>query len=170
MNDIPILMQIPNSFKETLKKKELRDKKREEEGRKQEKERQFSLEAHLTKEKECYPQKLELTEKIFTWKDEFLKTEEGQKLFQRGHGMVWVYFGKWGHELPYYNDYGCHSRIYFSKENISYSAGYKWFPAEPKIIFKQTEEMAEKLNYDYLDKLLDHLESGKVWGWLEKKL
>ena len=114
-------------------------------------------------EKSKEKQKIEICKKIFTWKEEFLKSETGASFFSNNGKRIWVYGGNWAHGLKRYG-FGCWSRIYFNDKTIEYVKGYKWMGSGTMYKFKKPEEMAKKLHYKYLKDFLGEIESEKIFG------
>jgi len=156
-------MKIPKSFTDKLEKinSEAEEERLEElEERKEAKEEEKKVKKfERSKEK----QKIEICKKIFTWKEEFLKTKQGLSFFSNNSERIWVYGGNWAHGSRRYG-FGCWSRIYFNSSNIEYVRGYKWMGSGTMYNFKKPEEMAKKLHYKYLKDFLEEIKNKKVFG------
>lgn len=156
-------MKIPNSFKTSLEHLEAAENK--EKIIEQEKEKNYSelVKEHNKQEESLLMKKIELCKRLFAWKEEFLKTEEGKKSFERSYKNLWVFGGGWAHQLPHYGGGGCWSRIYFNKTSIEYWAGYKWMPTGPRVNYTKPEEMAKMLDYKYLQGIIEAIDSRKIF-------
>ena len=158
-------MKIPESFKAELQLREQKRKKEELEKVEEEERYQERLKKHMQEEKRKEKSEIEICKKIFDWKDEFLRTEEGIKLINQSDGELWVFNGTWAitSKLPRYEGSACWSRIYFTQKTINYHQGYKWMPTGPNLTFSEPEEMARKIDYKYLKEFLQEIESGKIF-------
>ncbi|GAH68112.1 unnamed protein product, partial [marine sediment metagenome] len=86
-------MKIPESFKAELQLREQKRKEEELEKVEEEERYQEHLKKHMQEEKRKEKSKIEICKKIFDWKDEFLRTEEGIKLINQSDGELWVFSG-----------------------------------------------------------------------------
>lgn len=161
-------MKIPTSFKTAIEKREEKGKKERLKERQTEKQYQQKLKKHQEDEQASFNSKMENCNKIFAWKKEFLKSEEGERVFKKSGKNLWVFIGNWGHEVPRYGGNGCWARLYFNQRAIEYWAGYKWVGGGPRFNFTKPGEMAKKLSYDYIQKFLTEIETGKVFKTILK--
>ncbi len=153
---------MPNDFKKQLNEMKLQDKKENEEEAKEERLNKQAFETHVKREARLYPDKVEMCRKIFLWKDEFLQTEEGKGLFKRGES-IWVTSGRWGHEFPEDNTFGCWSRIYIDKRGIEYKSGYRSMGFMQCYQFTTPEEMAKKLGHLYLKSICEKIDKKVIF-------
>ena len=155
-----LIMELPKEF---LKEVEKREKDRKEAiARASEKyaaDRKKESE-YWNKETEKKEDKLEICKKIFSWREEFLKTKEGKKLYERSGRNLWMFnSSKHGHQQE--DVKGRWSRLYLVPKGVSYWPGYKWMPQESRK-YETAEEMS-KLRYDYLKDVWDEIEKGEVY-------
>lgn len=158
-------MKIPNYFKTELSKRGRQEEKKRLNQAKEEKEYQERLDEYKEYEKSKLKFKIEICKKIFAWKNEFLRTKEGTRIFKKENKHLLVYGGKWAHGVPRFSGDGCWSRIYFNKNNIEYRSGYKC-GSYPSLHFTKPEEMAKKLDYDYLKKFSDDIQSKIIFRFI----
>lgn len=170
-------MDIPKHFTDELDRMLEEDRKA--------KEKEQSRKASEDEDRKLREGRLEtnlgICEKIFDWKDEFLKTDEGSLLLSKG--FIKIYGGGWGH-LPETDDsVGCHSCVYITDARVhiedgkiytakdadafKYTYGYKWLPSQRQR-FIEPREMAVTLNHEYLTRLFETMESGKVFDYILK--
>jgi hypothetical protein len=158
-------MKIPASFKDELTKRKRQEEKEQLKEMKKEEAYQQRLRKHEEYEQSKLEEKREICKALFSWKEEFLRTDEGAKMFKRAGKHLWVFNGRWAHELPRYGGHGCWSRIYFNPKNIEYWPGYKWMPYQ-RMYFATPEEMAKALDYTYLKEFLTAIETGKIFKYI----
>ena len=83
---------------------------------------------------------------------------------------MWGYESFWGHKRDG-KGWGRIARLELRKGNtFFYSGWYKWMNCGPKITFKNPEEMAKRLTYDYLNEFHKFIKSGKVYEYIKGKL
>lgn len=117
------------------------------------------------KEDSYLKEKKEIVGKVQAWRDEFLKNEAFRDYIKEG--LVDIFGSQWGHKSEE-GGFGCWSYIRFGKsDQLTYYSGYKYFGTGEKI---HEREFAKRLTYDYLNRLLEHLESGKVYDRIEDRL
>lgn len=150
------LKQAIKKFKE--KKAAKKRKRRQEELEEEKKYKDF-----WKREKELHEEKLKIAKEIMEWVKEFNEEFDFEETI--------LFYSSWGHERMLYGEHGCWSRMYFKRPNkLEYTAGYKWMPSGPTIIFDNEKELAEKLTHKYLKDLLKHIQSGKVCETIKKDL
>ncbi|MBS3146014.1 hypothetical protein J4414_04395 [Candidatus Woesearchaeota archaeon] len=148
---------------ENKKKVRIRLEK-EEELKEQEKETKYK-----ENEKKLGGEKLATYKKILAWKEDFIKTKQFKKLFNKDEDDIIIYWGGWGHKQPSYGGHGCWSRIYLEKSGrLRYWAGYKWMPTGPDFCLDQ--KTFQKLSYDYLNKLQQDISKGEIYKTIAKEL
>ena len=123
---------------------------------------------YLTRERRLFAKKLNLARQIFAWGTTFRQTKDYQELSQFSGlnnlldpSSLQVYSGEWGHKEPGYHENassGCWSRFFLNKDKtFTYTAGYKWAGTYPDVNFKTPQQLAEKLNHDYLKDVKESL-------------
>ncbi|HVA82824.1 MAG TPA: hypothetical protein VNF06_01535 [Candidatus Aquilonibacter sp.] len=123
---------------------------------------------YQAREKRLFAKKLALARQVFAWGSAFRQTKDYEQLSQFSGlnnlldpSSLQVYSGEWGHKEPEYHENGssgCWSRFFLNKDKtFTYTAGYKWAGTYPDVNFKTPQELAEKLNYDYLNDLKESL-------------
>ncbi|MFH1682755.1 MAG: hypothetical protein ABIA37_03075 [Candidatus Woesearchaeota archaeon] len=153
-------MKVPKSFRAELDRRECQEKKKR--LTEIELERKIKEQHKKFREKEFLKinEKIEICKKIFSWREEFLKTKEGMTLFNRSGKELWVFSGTWANQRK---RYGCWSRIYFTDKAIDYWQGYKWMGGGKVFTFSKPELMAEKLDYVYLKEFLKEVEDKSIF-------
>ncbi|MBT4539894.1 hypothetical protein HON71_05995 [Candidatus Woesearchaeota archaeon] len=159
-------MNVPKSFKTALDKQKKQEEKEQLQDITEEQEDKKQRKLFRQNESSKRGEKIEICKKLFEWKDEFLKSEEGARIFHKSSKNLWVFGGTWAHE-PRECGQGCWARIYFNPKNIEYWAGYKWMGGGPKFNFKKPEEMT-KLNYKFLKNFLTEIENEKIFDRILK--
>jgi len=159
-------MKIPHSFKTALNKLDKQQEKEKFKEIQEEQDEKKQRKHFRQNENSKRGEKVEICKKLFAWKDEFLKSQEGARIFNKSDKNLWVFGGNWAHE-PRECGTGCWARIYFNPKNIEYWAGYKWMGGGPKYNFTKPEEMA-KLNYQFLKDFLTEIENEKIFDRILK--
>jgi len=158
-------MKIPKSITAKIQKKEERERKERLHEIKEEKKEKQKTNKHNEKEVTLYLEKLELSKRIFQW------TKEGKKIIKDAIGDLSLYHGGWGHCSPSQIHPGCWAAFILENNGtISYRAGYKWMGFRAYYDLKKPEEIAKKLNFDYLEKIWHHLNTGKVFKDFEEEI
>lgn len=160
-NTFILIMKIPNSFKTALDKQDKQEEKERLREIKEEQDAKKQRKLFRQKENSKMKEKIKICKKIFIWKDEFLKSKDGIKIFNKSNKNLFVFNGLWAHE-PQEHGRGCWARIYFNSKDIEYCAGYKWMGGGPTYLFAKPKDMA-KLNYKFLKKFLTEIENGKIF-------
>ncbi len=155
-------MDVPKSFKTALSRKEEEQEKERLKESKEDMKYKKLCEKYHKLENSLLKSKVEICRKIFSWKNEFLKTNESVKIFKNS-GSFCIFGGGWAHKLPRYGGPGCWSRIYINKKSIEYEAGYKWMPTGPVFNFNKPEGMAKKPDYAYLKKILNEIDNKNIF-------
>lgn len=103
-------------------------------------------------------EKKEIVGKVMAWRDDFIKNDTFREYIKGG--LVDIFGSQYGH-VPEEGGFGCWSYIRIEESGqLEYYSGYKYFGIRGKI---SEERFAGKLTYNYLSKLLSHIESGKVY-------
>ena len=105
-------------------------------------------------------QKIEISEKIFEWRNELLATDVGYEFILKG--SLWIYHGGWGH-IEDDGGWGTWSRLYLSPYSIDYNRGYKNLGMDKIFEFSEPLQMAERLNLIYLEKVLGKIKTKEVY-------
>ncbi len=123
-------------------------------------------------EKSKVSEKLELLDKILIWAREFSNTSRFNKILKITYGEAIIFYSRWGHLSDYSDvdeDPGCWARVVIDKKGVlEYQSGYKWMGF--RVCFYLNKENIEKIKYNFLKKLLDSLESGKVYDVIKGEL
>jgi len=116
--------------------------------------------------------KLKTLEKIFSWRDDFLKTEKFRELFE--HENLWnsaaIYWRTWGHkDQKFKPSYGAWSKVNLEKNgSLRYVAGYKWHNTGPH--FELNRESFDRLDLDYYVDFLEAIRNRKVNEYIEMEI
>ncbi len=171
-------MEIPKHFRDELERRLEEESKAEE---KAEQRRKASEDEERKLREDKLRTNLGICRKIFDWKGEFLKTDEGSLLLSKG--SIGIYEGGWGHPPKTDDGVAYWSHVYITNARVhiedgkfrtikdadgfEYTYGYKWFPSQ-KERFIEPREMAVCLNHEYLTRLFETIESGKVFDYILK--
>ncbi|MBS3108081.1 hypothetical protein J4468_04165 [Candidatus Woesearchaeota archaeon] len=175
-------MKIPNKLKERLK---LREREENEHSVTRSIIGGKRKERALERERQKLPKKITLCEKIFEWRNDFLNSSEGKKIFERCNSKIQIYAGCVGDSIEELNNifqdtregyektcyfYRLHNQIkselYIIDEGIKYVSLVKSLvksSPEDETIFKTPETMAVSLIYFYLEDVLASMEVPKVY-------
>ncbi len=161
-------MEIPVSFKAEIEKREKREKAERIRDVKEKRKVNAILKEYQEEEDIKIEAKTDLCKKIFGFKEKFLETPEGKKLFKKKSSYLLFFIGNWGHKPHDKSDEAAVSMIYFTDSGIHYDANWKWMGPLASFDFKEPDEMAKRLGFDYLKELLSEIESEKIFkGILE---
>ncbi len=156
-------MKIPKEIKELVRDLALKDAKRKKEMQRDKEESERIKIKKQQQENLKADSKLYISQDIFSWRDEFLKTFEGKQMFKLCPGKLEVFASQsHGHRLGHKSGYGYWSRFQIIEEGFEYMHGYKWMPAA-NIVFKTPEDLANSLNSDYLSLINNSLKNEKIF-------
>ncbi len=155
--------------------KAYREALREEEAlKKSEEERFWNL------ERKNYGEKLTQAKEICEWVKAFTKTKEYKEIIKHfeaydlmklggiSDGLI-IHNGGWGHKHK--DSRGCWSRIYLNQNGtLNYKAWYKWLGIKTTLKLKKPEDLAGKLNQEYINELHKSIITGEIIRTLDKEI
>jgi len=156
-------MKLPTGFKMAVRKRGEMEKKQKAKDTIERKKETELISDYKLKEKSKETVKIVICKEIFAWRNDFLRTAEGAKVFKKQDRCLLITILNWGHCLHDKNDHAAWSRIYFDEGGILYRAGWKWMPTGPNLLFTKPEEMAKMIDYNYLKNFLLKIKSGKIY-------
>ena len=119
--------------------------------------------AYRAREKKLHGKKLLIAQEIFEWGKKFRGTAEWPRLLKIfDDDKAEIYGAGWGHKNNGDN-YGCWSRFSLKEDGtFSYIAGYKWHGVATSLTLRTAQELADKINFDYLSQVALHISSNRV--------
>ncbi len=124
-------------------------------------------------ENQFVPQKRKFCDKILGWRDDFMHTEQFQKISNIGFlDNLTIFYGGWGHQQPYRQGFGQWSRLNLGINHnfsgrLTYVAGYKSF-SDPKIL--NLEWDIEKFSPLYLKAVCEDIDSGEIYRTIASEI
>ena len=118
--------------------------------------------------------KLELTKDIFEWGKNFSQSSLYKRLTtlaaENSGISIWGYSSFWRHKRDGKDQRRIAQLDLKEGGTFFYSGWYKWMGCGPKMTFKNPEEMAKRLTYDYLNELHKFIKSGKGYECIKGRL
>ena len=151
-----------------IQKYELKERKRKEQ-RKREKEKK-KLEPLFRIESELLSERPKFYDNILEWRNEFIETEQFKGISNMGNMFkrITIFYGGWGHKIPYQKKYGCWSYLDLEDSGeLIYVAGYKYMGIRERI---NLEDGVERFSSAYLKEIYDSIESGEVYSTIASKI
>jgi hypothetical protein len=159
------LLLIDSALNEFRMERDTQQKER----RLEDKEEQKRLNDLMIIENRFAPVKQKFLDKIFQWRDGFIKTDEFRGIYNiKTFSHLDIFGGRWGHKIPYCRNYGCWSRLNLERDgSLIYLAGYKYMGTSDRFDLEKDIEIFSPV---YVKELCVHIKSGKVYSFIAEEI
>jgi len=126
-----------------------------------------SIRELLTKEEPLFSKRKEYHDKIFEWRDWFVKTDQFNQISELmsknpGISNLTIFHNGWGHVIPCRKKQGCWSHLELNKEgNIIYFSGYKYMGIKNLIDLLGNQDKFSPL---YLKEVVEEIDEGEIYN------